>query len=318
MPAGMAGKRTLSVALAAAIVVSSVFLSISPHIPSALAQYSWTDDINLYKDVSMVYTNIRKITNNETVHVDVQVYLTFTEKINLLEYYMLSANGTNFIIISKGNIVLSNGAYYGLEIGQALCFNIEAKGASLLSTDDIVKAGVRVEFWSAEYVNDIAITDITSSKTIVVQGSEMHIDVTVENQGNFTETFNIIGYANTTIIQTQTIMNLVSGESRTISITWNTTGVACGNYTISAVSDTVPYETDTSDNILSNGVVMVTIPGDVDVDGDVDSNDLYILATTFGTSPPGDPSYDINQDGVIDVRDLYILGRNYGRTDAPA
>lgn len=310
-------KKELAVALAVVIIISSVFPVLKLYIPSALAQYSWTDNINIYKHLSVVYTDIRKIKNNETVPVDVRVYITFTEKINLLEYYKLSANGTNFIIISQGNITLSNSTYYGLGTGQTLWFSIEAEGASSLSIDDIVKIGVRVEFWSAEYVHDIAITDIISSKTIVGQGFEMYVNVTVENHGNFTETFNITGYANTTIIQTQIIMNLVSGEFRTISFTWNTTDVAYGNYTIRAVADIVPFETDTSDNTLSNGVVMVTIPGDVNGDKIVNALDLSEIGKAYGSRPGTlnwNPAVDINNDFIINVIDLEILGKNYGKS----
>lgn len=141
-------KKQLATALGVLIVLSSVLLVYLPHVPSVLAQYSWTDTINIYKDVSVVYTDIRRITNNETVSVDVRVYITFTENITLLGYYRLSANGTDFIIISEGEVPLSNGTYYGLGQGQTLSFNVEAKGASSLSADDIVKVGVKVEFWS--------------------------------------------------------------------------------------------------------------------------------------------------------------------------
>lgn len=145
---GFQVKKKLAAILAGIIVFSTVFLALMPHIPSALAQFSWTDTINLYKDVTAVYTDIRNITNNETVSVDVRVYITFTENITLLGYYRLSANNTDFIIISEGEVPLSSGAYYGLEQGQTLSFNVWAKGASSLSVDDIVRVGVKVEFWS--------------------------------------------------------------------------------------------------------------------------------------------------------------------------
>jgi len=61
----------------------------------------------------------------------------------------------------------------------------------------------------------------------------MHINVTVENQGDLTETFNMTLYANTTAIN-QTEITLTSGTSTTITLTWNTTAFAKGNYTISA------------------------------------------------------------------------------------
>ncbi len=167
-------------------------------------------------------------------------------------------------------------------------------------------------------MHDLAITDIVSSKTIVGQGFEMSVNVTVENQGNFTETFNITGYANTTIIQTRMITNLVSGESRTISLTWNTTDAAYGNYTIRAVADIVQSETDTSDNTYINGKVLVTIAGDVDGDLDVDYDDFIVLAGAYGSSfgqPAYKPEADLDNDGEVDYDDFIILAGNYMKTN---
>jgi len=44
-------------------------------------------------------------------------------------------------------------------------------------------------------VHDIAISNVTSSKTVVGQGFSSNINVTVENQGTYTETFNVTLYA---------------------------------------------------------------------------------------------------------------------------
>jgi len=308
-------KTKVAAAIAATIVISVVFVALMPRIPSTLAQLSWTDNISFYRDVTAVYTDIRKITSNETISVDVRVYLTSTENMEFLDYYRLSANGTDFIIISGGEIPLSNGTYYGLEPSQTLYFSIEAKGASFVSEHDTASVGVRVDFWSAAYEHDVAITGMNLSKSVVGQGYPMRVNVTVENQGNFTETFDVTCFANTTIIGTQTVTDLAIDESVTLTFAWDTAGIPYGNYTINAVADTIPEETDTADNSHDDGTVLVTIAGDVNGDKTVNTLDLSILSQAYGSSrgePRYNPAADIDENDLVDVMDLFILARNLG------
>lgn len=56
-------------------------------------------------------------------------------------------------------------------------------------------------------------------------------------------------------------------------------------------------------------------PGDVDLDGDVNTQDLTLLNKAY-CSTQGDarwePKCDFNDDNHVDVNDLFILGRNFG------
>jgi len=174
--------------------------------------------------------------------------------------------------------------------------------------------------WTLTVTNverDIAITNLTLSKNVVGEGYALSINVTITNQGELTETFNVTVYANTTIIDTLTNITLTSGNSTTVTFTWNTTGFAYGNYTISAVADTVLGETDTEDNTLVNGTVLVTIPGDIDGDGYVDAEDFGTFAWAYGTHV-GDPKYipeaDLDNDGDVDGYDYGIFTQNYGQS----
>jgi parallel beta-helix repeat protein len=164
--------------------------------------------------------------------------------------------------------------------------------------------------------HDVAVTGVLPSKTVVGRGYSLKINVTLENQGNYTETFNVTVYANTTSIGSQTI-TLTSGASTTITFTWNTTDIPYGNYTISAYATPVPSETNITNNIYTDGWVVVTIPGDINGDRVVDSTDQGILGVALG-STIGKPNYiseaDINGDGVVDSTDLGILGVNWGHS----
>jgi hypothetical protein len=161
------------------------------------------------------------------------------------------------------------------------------------------------------------VLSVNPLKTIVGQGYAMNINVTVENQGDYTETFNITIYANTNPIETKQI-TLTKGASTTITHKWNTAGFVKGNYTIWAYAWPVQGETDTADNTFIDGLVIISIPGDINADTYVNVKDAVILGVAFG-SKPGDqswnPNADINNDGFINVKDAVILGANFGKTD---
>jgi parallel beta-helix repeat protein len=259
-------------------------------------------------------------------------------------------------------------------------------------------------FWCLEVaIRDLAIINVTLSKTVIGQGYSMYINVTAENQGDFAETFNVTayygndtitpthwetfwsmgdvnrdGYINDTdvdlieaawgstpgdpnwcpwadlnqdlvvdtfdlgiclinygldiwlyfisgaVIETQTVFNLPNGTLITLTFTWNTTGVAKGNYTISAYA--VPIlceEVDRTDNNYGDGTLIVSIPGDISgpdgtPDGTVDIWDLSKVGMAYGTfswMPGYDPDADINSDGFIDLRDVAVVAYYWGESD---
>ena len=227
-------------------------------------------------------------------------------------------------------------------------------------------------------IRDVAVTNVTSSKTVVGQGYSMFINVTVENQGEFTETFGVVapyfeGAVIPTSIQWETVwsmgdvnrdgyieltdgnliiaalmshpgdlnwnpdadlnedlivnvhdlsvcghnlglniwthfglpippkgtqrgVKLDPGNQTTLTFTWNTTGFVKGNYVISANATTVPGETDTTDNTLTDGVVTVACPGDITgptpnvPDGTVNMRDVSLVAKGFGANLVTDPA----------------------------
>jgi len=169
---------------------------------------------------------------------------------------------------------------------------------------------------------DIAVTNVIASKTLVGQGYPISINVTVRNQGDYTENFTVTAYANTTRIQTKTV-TLTSGNSITVTFTWNTTGFAKGNHTISAYVTPIPHETDTTDNTFINGWVFVTIAGDVTSvepeipDGSVNMRDISAIFAKFMTTPTDpewNPNMDINGDNVVNMRDIGIACNNFMKT----
>ena len=177
-------------------------------------------------------------------------------------------------------------------------------------------------------IHDVAIADVIPYKTVVGQGYNGTILVEAANEGNFTETFNVAAYAdlNMTIVGDEITIGiqsvtLTSQNSTTLTYTWNTTGVAKGNYTISAHAEPVPgeEEIDLPDNtLIADECVCVAIPGDVDCDRDVDLYDAIKLLKRYGAKkgqPEYDPNCDIDCDGDIDLYDAIILLTHYGQKD---
>ncbi|MGB8780371.1 MAG: dockerin type I domain-containing protein [Candidatus Bathyarchaeia archaeon] len=162
--------------------------------------------------------------------------------------------------------------------------------------------------------HDVAVTDIALSKTVVEEGFSADINVTVANQGGYTETFNVTAYANATIVGSENV-TLTASNSMTVTFTWNTTGFAVGNYTISAYAEPVPGETNVANNLLVDGTLRITLLGDVNGDGKVDMQDVMMLVNAFGSypgHPRWNPDCDLNHDGRIDLADIVLALTNFG------
>lgn len=133
---------------------------------------------------------------------------------------------------------------------------------------------------------DVAVTNVMPYTMEVIQGHAMPINVTVENQGTYTETVNVTLYYNSTLVGTEEDVMLSAGGNTTLTFTWDTTGVPHGSYTITANATILIDEWDTADNIYINGNVLVTIPFDVNGDGIVDIFDLVIVSEHYGQAIP--------------------------------
>jgi hypothetical protein len=150
----------------------------------------------------------------------------------------------------------------------------------------------------------------------VGDNSFVKVNVTVLNEGNFTETFNVTLYANSTIVGTQTVSGLAAGAQTVLIYSWNVTGWAHGNYTISAYAVPVLGEINVADNTCNDGVIKVVIPGDINGDGTVDIYDAILLAGAYNVvpgSPKWNPNADLKADDVIDIYDAIMLANHYSQ-----
>ncbi len=188
--------------------------------------------------------------------------------------------------------------------------------------DNIITWNYPVDSITVEFIpplaHDISIEKVTLARTVVGQGFSTKMNLTLQNQGDYTETFNVTAYANTTSIATQTV-TLTSGNSATITFVWNTSGFVKGNYTISAYAWPLRDETDVSDNNCTGGWILVTIPGDVDGNFEVDIYDVTAICVCYDSKlgPPRDPLYypicDLDGNGIIDIYDVTTACITYGQ-----
>ncbi len=161
--------------------------------------------------------------------------------------------------------------------------------------------------------HEVIVTNITASNAWAYRGWTTTVNVTVSNKGDFSENAWLTLYYNITAdksINTYPVY-LGAGQNYTLTFTWNTNGVPCLNYTLTAVA-TIP----TGSNTLSDGNISVRLMGDVNGDGRVDLRDIALVARAFG-STPGSPNWnsyaDINGDGKVDMKDIASVIRNFGQ-----
>jgi len=127
---------------------------------------------------------------------------------------------------------------------------------------DNTRSGCMVEVRSPRH--DVGVFDVAAYPALVLNGSELNVDLTASNLGDYPEAFNVTVLANETAVARQEV-NLPELQSTPLSVTWNTSGFELGNYTLSAAADAVDEEMNLSDNFCSDGQVTVRGPGDVAV-----------------------------------------------------
>ncbi|UCH32285.1 MAG: hypothetical protein JSV05_02590 [Candidatus Bathyarchaeota archaeon] len=163
---------------------------------------------------------------------------------------------------------------------------------------------------------DVAITSINPAESTIFQGRSTDVNVSVANQGQFTETFNVSLFANVTLIESQEV-TLTGGNSTTINFVWNTSEWASGNYEISADTSPIPGEIFTSDNTLIDGTITLRNSYDVTGDGYVGIDDIVAVAEHFGQTPTHtdwDEKFDLTRDGYVGIDDIVLIAEHFGET----
>jgi parallel beta-helix repeat protein len=191
----------------------------------------------------------------------------------------------------------------------------QAGSDGIVDTSYTIATGSVDRYPLAHGAHDVGITSVTTSKTVVGKGCTLHVELKILNYGMYDENFPVAAYANTSTAATQSIA-LTKGSYIIVTLTWNTSSLAYGNYTISAYAWPVPDEADTADNTYIYGLVSVTIIGDVDGNVNVNVLDAIDVSNSFGKSigqTGFNPNADFDDNGVINILDAITLANNFGQ-----
>lgn len=165
----------------------------------------------------------------------------------------------------------------------------------------------------------MAILAVTSSTNMTYRGRIVNINVAVQNKGELAETFTVTAYYDDQPIETQTVTNLAPCRTTTLTFHWNTIDVPLyTNHTIKAEANIILCEVNTTNNILTDGTVLITMVADLNGDQKVDLYDAVLIAAAYG-SKVGDPNWNPNADlapqyGIINIYDAVTMAYHYGET----
>ncbi len=105
-------------------------------------------------------------------------------------------------------------------------------------------------------IHDVAVTAIAAPSSAFA-GDTVAIDVTVQNEGTFSEAFGVVLTDNTDAVTIGTrSVSLAASTSTTVSFSWDTTDAAASSHTLTARAGPVANETDTVDNSRSTTVAV--------------------------------------------------------------
>jgi hypothetical protein len=170
-------------------------------------------------------------------------------------------------------------------------------------------------YFKTSLVHNVAVKKIAPSQVRVYQQEIVNVNVTVENQGDYSETSIVVSlYANITYLDSKTIA-LNSRASTIVAFAWNTFGFARGNYTMKAEANAVAGEVYMGDNVRTEGDVAVKLLGDVDDNRLVEVRDLWAVGKAYGSilgSPSWNEEADLNGDNAVNMTDVSSLSGNFG------
>jgi hypothetical protein len=256
-----------------------------------------TVTLNVEADGNSIYGN--SISAN-------QILLNMTNSDSNTVYHNNFLTATQITVLATGNNTFDNGSLSGGNYWSIAPRFVGGKKDSYPLTKP----------WPLASGHCVGIISVVTAKTVFGLGSSGNVTVNVADKGEYTETFNVTTYANTTNIGTQLVNSLNATCEAILTFAWNTSGLTYGGFTISAHVQPVAGQNDTSGNDFVLGTVKITVPGDINGDFKVSLADLVMLAQAYGSKPNGanwNANADLDNNGIVGLSDLVLLARHYGQ-----
>lgn len=165
--------------------------------------------------------------------------------------------------------------------------------------------------------HNIAISNAKASPSRIREGEQLEVNFTIENRGDSEEKVTITISLNCSNKVIKQFANLTAspGENLTYTLYLNSTGIPPGYCNIIIEAQTVPDETDASDNAYSTDIITIIALVDINADGEINIMDIYKLAAAYGTEPGHlrwNPDADVNRDNIINIFDVFLLSKKFG------
>jgi hypothetical protein len=104
---------------------------------------------------------------------------------------------------------------------------------------------------------DVAVTRVTRSLSRVTAGELVGLNLTVRNEGTTPESFEVNLYCNAMLVESFFVDALLPYTQTSWNVWWNTSGLALGDYTISASIPSLSNEVELADNDYIDGTVRI-------------------------------------------------------------
>jgi hypothetical protein len=107
------------------------------------------------------------------------------------------------------------------------------------------------------HFHDVAVIEVSSSKSQVNVGEIVRLNLTVRNEGTEVESFELDLYYDSELIQSLSVESLTPYAQSQLSLNWNTSLLVPGNYTLHASIPPLTNETETIDNVYTDGTIQI-------------------------------------------------------------